>query len=108
MSELLLKPVDLLLGWFLEGRRKKKALVEEFKGLKRRVLYVGIVNYLPVELHKLRAFFIENGLVERPGVKEFFSEWLTAPFVERGTSAVIPFSKETIEKLCEQLDALQF
>lgn len=107
MSELLFKLFDLLLGGLLEKRRERKALVQEFEALKRRVLYVGLVNDLPVELHKLRIFFIEKGLMELPGVGEFFSNWLTDPLVVMGTAAVNAFSKEAIEKLQEQLDALQ-
>jgi hypothetical protein len=107
MSEILFKLFDLLLGGFLEKRREKKALVQEFESLKMRVLYMGLVNDLPVELRKLRVFFIERGLVESPSVREFFSNWLTNPVVVTGTAALNAFSKEAIEKLQEQLDALQ-
>ncbi len=107
MYEVLFKLLDLLLGGFLERRREKKVLVQEFDALKRRILHVGIVNYLPVELNKLRTFIIEKGLMESPGINEFFSKWLTNPMVVIGTAALNVFSKETIEKLQEELNALQ-
>jgi hypothetical protein len=107
MSEILFKLLDLLLGGLLEKRRERKTLVQEFEALKRRVLYVGLVNDLPVELHRLRVFFIERGLVESPGVNKFFSIWLTNPVVITGVSALNVFSKEAIEQLQEQLNALQ-
>lgn len=107
MSEILFKLFDLLLGGLLEKRRARKALVQEFETLKRRVLYVGLINDLPVELHKLRVFFIERGLEESPRVREFFSNWLTNPVVVSGTAALNVFSNEAIENIQEQLDALQ-
>lgn len=107
MSELLFKLFDLLLGGLLEKQRERKAIVQEFETLKRRVLYVGLMNDLPVELHKLREFFIEKGLVESTGVREFFSNWLTKPVVVTGTPVANAFSKEAIEKIQEQLYALQ-
>ena len=87
MYEILFKLLDLLLGGLLDKWREKKALGKEFEVLKRRVLYAGLVKDLPVELHKLRTFFIEKGLVERPDVMEFFSKWLTDPLVVTGTAA---------------------
>lgn len=107
MSEILFKLFDLLLGGLLERQRERKALVQEFEVLKSRILYVGIINDLPIELHKLRVFFIERGLVESPSVREFFSEWLTNPTVAIGAAALNVFSKEAIERLQEQLDALK-
>lgn len=107
MYEILFKLFDLLLGGLLEKRRERKALVQEFETLKRRVLYVGINNDLPVELHKLRAFFIERGLVESPSVREFYSNWLIIPVVVIGTASLNVFSKDAIEKLQKQLNALQ-
>jgi len=107
MSEILFKLFDLILGGLLEKRRERKAIVQEFEIIKRRVIYVGLNNDLPVELHKLRVFFIERGLVESPGVRVFFSNWLTNPVVVSGAVALNAFSKEAIESLCEQLDTLQ-
>jgi len=107
MSEILFKLFDLLLGGLFERRREKKALVQEFEALKRRIIYVGIINDLPIELHKLRVFLIERGLVESPSVREFFSEWLTNPAVVIGAATLNVFSKEAIERLQEQLDALK-
>lgn len=60
MYEVLFKLLDLLLGGFLERRREKKVLVQEFDALKRRILYVGIVNDLPVELNKLHVISLRK------------------------------------------------
>lgn len=107
MSEILFKLFDSLLGGFLERRREKKALVQEFEALKRRVLYVGLVNDRPVELGKLRNFIIEKGLTASPSINEFFSKWLTNPLVITGTAALNVFSEEDIEDIQRQLDALR-
>jgi hypothetical protein len=107
MHELLFKLFDLLLGGLLERRRERKALIQQFEALKRRVLYIGIVNDLPVELNKLRTFIIEKGLMESPGINEFFSKWLTNPMVVTGTAALNVFSKEALEELQGELYALQ-
>jgi hypothetical protein len=82
---------------------------ERFERLKREVMYVGIVNNLPVELHKLRAFFIETGLVARPGFSEFYAQWLSQPAVEVGSPVLIPghFTSERVAQLRAQLDALR-
>ena len=107
MYEILFKLFDLLLGGFLERRRERKALLHEFEVLKRRVLYVGIVNDLPVELNKLRKFIIEKGLVESPDINEFFSDWLSNPTVVTGTPALNVFSQDAINQLMSQLDAMR-
>jgi hypothetical protein len=39
---------------------------DRFGVSKRRVLYVGLQNNLPVELHALRAFLVESELMQRP------------------------------------------
>lgn len=107
MFDFLFKLLDFLLAGVLEKRLEKKAVVSEFETLKRRVLSVSIVNDLPVELHKLRIFFIEKGFAECPGVTEFFSKWLTALPVVEGKSAPNVFSSSDIEKLKEQLYRLR-
>jgi len=107
MYEILFKLFDLSLGGFLERRRQKKVLVHEFEALKRRILYGGIVNDLPVELNKLRTFIIEKGLMESPGINEFFSKWLTNPVVVTGTAALNVFSNETLGELQVELHAWQ-
>lgn len=75
MYEFLFKLFDALFGSFLKKQRERKALIQQFDVLKRRILYIGLVNELPVELHKLRVFFIEKGLVEFPRVRDFFYNW---------------------------------
>lgn len=107
MYEILFKLFDLLLGGFLERRRERKVLLQEFEVLKRRVLYVGIANGLPVELNKLRKFIIEKGLVESPDINEFFSDWLTNPIVVAGTPALNVFSEDAIKQLMSQLAAIR-
>jgi len=107
MVELLSKLLDLALGGLLQKRRERKALIREFDALKRRILYVGLINELPVELHKLREFFLEKGLVDVPGFSEFFSNWLMDPLVVTGRSVANPMSREAIVKLQGELDALQ-
>lgn len=106
MYEILFKLFDLLLGGLLERWRERKVLIKEFEALKRRILYVGVVNDLPVELGRLRAFIIENELMESPDINEFFSKWLTNPMVITGTAALNVLSKEAIEELQGQLNAL--
>jgi hypothetical protein len=74
---------------------------ERFERLKREVMYVSIVNNLPVELHKLRTLFIEAGLITRPGFSEFYEQWLDQPFVEVGVPVLVPgfFSSERLAQL---------
>jgi hypothetical protein len=71
-------------------------------------MFVQVVNNLPVELHKLRAFFIETGIVTRPGFSEFYAQWLDRPAVEVGTPVLVPgfFSSERIAQLRAQLNEL--
>lgn len=107
MYEILFKLFDLLLGGLLERRRERKALLQEFEALKRRVLYVGIANDLPVELNKLRKFIIEKGLVESPGINEFFLDWLTNPIVVTGTPALNVFSEASTKQLMSQLAVMR-
>jgi len=91
----------------LDSDSTRRSVIEQFNALKRQVLYVSIVNDLPVELNKLRAFLIEKGLVEQTGFREFFAKWLTNPVVIMGIAAVNVFSNEAIEELRSELDALQ-
>ena len=91
----------------LDSDPARRSVIEQFNALKRQVLYVSIVNELPVELNRLRAFLIEKGLVEETGVREFFAKWLANPVVIMGIAAVNVFSNEGIEELRSELDALQ-
>jgi hypothetical protein len=81
MIEILVKLVDALLGGLVSKWRDRKALVSELETLKRRVLYVGVTNNLPVELHRLRSFLINHGLVERPGVQRFLPDGSMRPLL---------------------------
>lgn len=81
---------------------------ERFERLKREIMHVRLVNNLPVELHKLRALFIEAGFVTKPGFSEFYVQWLDHPFVEVGTPVLVPgfFSSARLAQLRAQLDGL--
>ncbi len=85
----------------------KQALLEEFDVLKRRVFHFGLVNDLPVKLHNLRAFLIDKGLVEEPTIHEFFDKWLGNPIVVMGEPTLNVFTKQQIEALLTELDALR-
>jgi len=97
----LLKLLDMLLGGALERWRQKQALARQFNVLRRNVVYCGITNNIPVELHRLREFLVAEGLVERPQFRQFFDRWLSNPFVVMGVS-VAPYyaalQQLTVEK----------
>jgi hypothetical protein len=80
---------------------------ERFGILKRRVLYVGLQNNLPVELHALRTFLVESDLIQRPDFRNFFERWLTRPPVVVGWSGLNAFTREDIESLGQELISLQ-
>lgn len=108
--EVLFKLLDVLLGGLLQKWRSRRERSLKLEELKRNVLYLSINNNLPVELHKLREFFIQNGLVEKQqGFKEFFGRWLSQPFIEAGHAVLVPghFSNERIAKLHQELVALR-
>jgi hypothetical protein len=90
-----------------DSAAEKRLIAEQFNAIRRNILYINIVNDFPVALHKLRVFLIERGLVEQPGVGEFFSKWLTHPLVVMGKPAVNVFSHEAINELRGELDALR-
>jgi hypothetical protein len=99
MCELAFKVLDLILGGLLEKRRKKKALSEQLEALKRHVIHENVVNYLPVHLAKLRAFFLDNGLVDKPEFEKFFERWLTNPFLRAGRPVGGMFSSAQIAEM---------
>ena len=107
--EFLYKLLDVLLSGLLQKRRSRRERSSKFEELKRNVLYLSIVNNLPVELHKLREFFIQNGLAEKKGFNEFFDRWLSQTFVEDGRAVLVPghFSNERIAELHQELAALR-
>lgn len=107
MIELLSKVVDFILGGVLEKRRKKKALSEQFEALKRHVIHENVVNYLPVHLAKLRAFLLDNGLVDKPKFETFFERWLTNPFLRAGRPVGGMFSNDQIVELKRELSCLR-
>ncbi len=92
---------------FKERRGPDEKLKKEFDVLRRNVLYCGIANDIPVELHKLRTFLVENDFVERPHVTQFFDKWLSSPWVVRGIPVVNAFTYEQIEVLVQELRRLQ-
>ena len=78
-----------------------------FDAVRRGVLYCRITNNLPVELHKLRQFMIEHGLVESsPSCREFFARWLTHQLVVDGRAALNAFRPDEIDELQKELVAL--
>jgi len=82
-------------------------LQNQFDVLRRNVIYCGITNNIPVELHKLRVFLVENGLVEKPEIQRFFDKWLTNPMVVTGTPALNVFTDQAVGELQEEMDGLQ-
>jgi len=72
---------------------------DRFDVLRRRVLYVGIRNNLPVELHALREFLVESDFVQRPAFRDFFKKWLTKAPVVVGWPGLNAFTSEEIELL---------
>ncbi len=105
--EIVLKILDFVFGGLVEKWREKRRISGELESLKRKIMYVGLINDFPVELHKLRLFLIENDLVEKPGNREFFEEWLTDPLVVSGISAANAIPKESIPKLIEELNEVR-
>ena len=91
-----------------KGRGKPDSkLLEQFEALRRNILYCGLSNNIPVELHKLRNFFIEKGLIEKPEVGSFCERWLSSPPVITGMAVPNAFSREELNQLMEELNALQ-
>jgi hypothetical protein len=91
-----------------KGRGKSDPkLMEQFDALRRNILYCGLANNIPVELHNLRSFFIEKGLIEKPGIGPFCERWLSSPSVITGMAVVNAFSREELNQLMEELNALQ-
>jgi hypothetical protein len=107
MIEIFVKLLDALLGGLVSKWRERKALAAELETLKRRVLYVGVTHNLPVELHKLRSFLIDRGLVERPGIRRFFARWLNTAPVVMGAPGLNAFSREAIATLQADLRSLR-
>lgn len=98
-----------------EWRKRKtpvapvNALADELEKLKRRVKYVGFVNDIPVELHKLRDFFLAADLVSKPQFSQFFSDWLSEPIVVMGEPVLAPglYGKEGLARLLAELEDLR-
>ena len=80
---------------------------QEFANLRRDVLYCQLINDIPVHLHQLRNFFIETGLVEKPQIRGFFDKWLVEPPVLTGKACAGLFSKEQLQQLTDELQAMQ-
>lgn len=107
--EIIYKLVDLLLGGIIERRRKRKKIKDEFEALRLEVLTTTVINNYPVVLHKLRRFFINNGLVANPAFEAFFYEWLANPLVESGREALAPgmYGNAHLSRLERELRELQ-
>jgi hypothetical protein len=95
------------LGCLVSKWRERKALVSEFETLKWRILYVGVTNNFPVELHRLRSFLINHGLVEHSGVQQFFARWLNAAPIVMGAPGLNAFSREALVTLQTDLRSLR-
>jgi len=91
-----------------KGRKGPDAeLQKQFDVLRRNVIYCGLTNNIPVELHKLRAFLIEKGIVEKPEVRRFFDRWLWTFAVVEGLAVVNAFTPAELGQLTEELRGLQ-
>ncbi|HEY3527006.1 MAG TPA: hypothetical protein VGK47_12455, partial [Nitrososphaeraceae archaeon] len=74
----------------------------QFEILRRNIIYCNIANDLPVQLNKLRKFFIETGLVERSEINQYYARWLNDPVLSMGIP-VLRYSLEEIVALKEEL-----
>lgn len=90
-----------------EAAQPNFAVRDRFDVLKSRVLYVGLRNNLPVELHALREFLVESGLMQMPAFRDFFDKWLTKTAVVVGLSGLNAFTSEEVEALRRDLIALR-
>ena len=92
----------------LRGKRSPGAeFKNDFDVLRRNVLFCGITNNIPVELHNLRTFLVDKGLVERPEFRHFFDRWLSSPFVSLGVPVANAFTYDQIRQMEEELRGLQ-
>ncbi len=89
-----------------QAKQPNSAAHDRFDALRRRVLYVGLRNNLPVELHALRQFLVESDLVQSPAFHDFFEKWLTRAPVVVGWSGLNAFTSEEIESLRQELIVL--
>lgn len=80
----------------------------QFEELRRNVLYCGLTNRIPVELHKLRDFLIKSGVIENPPFRQFFDRWLSSPPVLLGIEVANAFSYAEIAELEKELRDLKF
>lgn len=107
MTEILFKILDLLLGGLVSKYKDREKLRSNFDVIKRKIIYAGIVNELPVLLKELRDFLIENDLAEKEGISQFFSKWLNHPLVMQGIPAVNVYSSDEISDLKNEIDQLK-
>jgi hypothetical protein len=104
----ILSGLDALDTWLHKvDKQYREEPVQEFERIKRRILYTGIVNDLPVELHTLRNFLVEKGLAERPKIAPFLQRWLAHPIVQQGMPALNVFSKQELDQLKVDVSDLQ-
>lgn len=87
---------------------KQTSLEDRFRVIKQRVLYTSITNNMPVELHALREFLIEQNLLDRNEFNEFFEKWLGSIAVGIGLPALNVFTATQIEELKEDLSKIEF
>lgn len=107
MIDLFVKILDFLLGGIIGKHKERVSVKNQFELIKRRIIYSGIANELPILLKELREFFIENNLVEKENFGELFSKWLNGPEIMLGIGAVNVFSRDEIMRFKNELGQLK-
>lgn len=80
---------------------------KSFDMLRRRILYIGLRNDLPVELHALREFLITSDLMRNSNFLAFFEKWLTRTPVVVGWPGLNAFTSDELELLRQELIELK-
>ncbi len=94
------KPGRLLLSRLT----KKHRLQEELDRLVERMRHCQAEHMLNVELGYVCAFFLDNSLLEHPGVAEFYGKWIEPYGMVIGT----PGSNcRTLAEISEMIDDLE-
>jgi hypothetical protein len=101
-----------LLGGYLKWPTKQKKKEAEFVALEAAIRSTTIVNYVPMELRKLREFFLGNpDLLQKPEVKTFFDTWLSSFPVhpaQPGEPLANPYTKEQWQQMLQDLRKVSF
>lgn len=90
-----------------DAKKPRSSQDERFNLLRQRVLHTTVSNDLPIELHALREFLIEQQLTRKPGFRDFFTRWLEGIPVVTGMRAVNVFTHQQLKELTEELQALE-